>query len=510
MMRMISIIFGVAAVAVLSALISQSPDNSVPTEKPSAAHESTSPIEINDKCENSAEGVQAGSIIADIQTLTYRGYVVRKVNKKVRMDTPPEYGPSSPVDVSYATISRRGKVIATFDAGVYFGLGNATEMGFFSLLDNGWKQLIISQDVPKGGRQWVVDFANGATVIFDGQKFDVGREGYDLSISDFDGDGIYEIEVPITDFYGFEKGRLTTSETPLPSIVFKFDGEHQQYLPANVLLKDCLLKDIEEADKNARAMNEQPSLGRLMSIALDYVFVGEEQRGWKFFEETCTLPDKDRIKADMKKELKSHPVYRYVYNNLTSNRQSAGIRAADFANYSYSAAAVYTNRKTFTLKDGMYEGLLIPGCKGSALDCHEPVSLVAQTYGDVTRDGVEEAMVVLTESIRGSAIPYYIYVFGIEKKRPKLLWAVATGDRAEGGLRKVYSENGELVIELYGNGARVNGNVFAGDGNGACCPLSITRTRYRWKENRFVQQGKSEIFPSNGGGDLEMEYRQPD
>jgi hypothetical protein len=194
-----------------------------------------------------------------------------------------------------------------------------------------------------------------------------------------------------------------------------------------------------------------------------------------------------------------------------SNEHSAGIRAVDFANYSYSAAAVYTNRKTFTLEDGTYEGLLIPGCKGSASDCHEPVSLVAQTYGDVTGDGVEEAMVVLAESIRGSAIPYYIYVFGIEKKRLKLLWAVATGDRAEGGLRKVYSENGELVIELYGNGTRVNGDVFAGEGNGACCPLSITRTRYRRSRNHFVQHGRSEVFRSNGNGaPFEMEYRQPD
>jgi hypothetical protein len=119
------------------------------------------------------------------------------------------------------------------------------------------------------------------------------------------------------------------------------------------------------------------------------------------------------------------------------------------------------------------------------------------------------AVAVLSALIRGSAIPYYVYVFGIEKKRPKLLWAVATGDRAEGGLRKVYSENGELVIELYGNGARVNGDVFAGDGNGACCPLSVTRTRYRWKKNRFVQHGTSEIFAAGGGGaSLEMEYRK--
>ena len=310
MMRMISIIFGVAAVAVLSALISQSPGNSVPNEKP-APNESTSSTQINAKCGNSAEGVQAGSIIADIEALTYGGYVVQKVNKKVRV---PEYGPSSPVDVSYATISRRGKVIAKFDAGVYFGLGNATEIGFFSLLNNG-KQLIISQDVPKGGRQWVVDFAKGAKVIFDGQEFAVGREAYDMTIADLDGDQIFEIIVPICEFYGFEKSRLTTSETPLPSIVFKFDAAQQKYLPANVLFKNCLLKDIEAAERKLQSANEHEELlGDLMSVVLDYVFAGEEQRGWKFFEETCKLPDKAKIRSDMQDALKDHPVYRYIYN----------------------------------------------------------------------------------------------------------------------------------------------------------------------------------------------------
>jgi hypothetical protein len=73
-----------------------------------------------------------------------------------------------------------------------------------------------------------------------------------------------------------------------------------------------LLKDTAAAEKSVREIKE-PSLGRLMSIVLDYVFIGEEQRGWKLFRETCDLPDKARIKQDMQRELNRHPVYRYVY-----------------------------------------------------------------------------------------------------------------------------------------------------------------------------------------------------
>ena len=510
MMRAISIILGVAAVAVLSALISQLLKEPIPNISSKAPMQTATPTPAEPDCRHPKQEIQAEDVIDNFTRLTHWGYLIQTRYKMAKLDVPPEYKPPpKPVKVSYLIVKHKGRVIAKFDADIYFPLGNRTEAGFFPLLGNQSDQLVISQDIPKTGVQWVADFSKGFKIIFDGHKFNVGREAGDLTIADLDGDGIQEIMAPITAFYGFESWRLTTSETPLPDIIFKYDPVQREYLPANPHFKDCLLKDIEEADKNAHAANEPVSLGRLMSITLDYVFVGEEQRGWKFFEETYTLPDKDRIEADMKKELNAHPVYRYVNHNLTSIKRSAEIRSVDFANYSYSAAAVYTNRKTFTLKDGSYEGLLIPACEGSPSDCHEPVGLVAQTYGDVTGDGVEEAMVVLSESIRGSAIPYYVYVFGIEKKRPKLLWAVATGDRAEGGLRKVYSENGELVIELYGNGARVNGDVFAGDGNGACCPLSVTRTRYRWKKNRFVQHGTSEIFPIGGGGaSLKMEYRK--
>ena len=182
------------------------------------------------------------------------------------------------------------------------------------------------------------------------------------------------------------------------------------------------------------------------------------------------------------------------------------IRRVDFANLTYPPRPIYSRRK-FKLNDGTYRGRPgIPGAKSPWGDPY-PVSLAAIAYGDVTGDSYEEAIVVLGESVAGTAAPLYLYVYTLERGRPKLLWAVAAGDRAEGGLRKVYAQSGKLVIELYGKGARVNGNVFAGDGNGACCPLSVTRTRYRWKKMHFVQDGPSEIFPSGGGGaSLEMEY----
>lgn len=170
------------------------------------------------------------------------------------------------------------------------------------------------------------------------------------------------------------------------------------------------------------------------------------------------------------------------------------IRSVDFANFTYRAKPIYAKgEKSFTLQNGKYQGRLSDGA-----DVPYPVSLAYLTYGDVTGDGSEDAMVVLSENVKGTAIPYYVYIYTLEKGSPKLLWAFETGDRADGGLRQVYAESGELVIELYGKGTRVGGKLY-GTEDAACCPSSFTRTRYKWQGTHFQQVGKEETLPNREG-----------
>ena len=172
----------------------------------------------------------------------------------------------------------------------------------------------------------------------------------------------------------------------------------------------------------------------------------------------------------------------------------SSIRSVDFDNSVFPAWPIYSKReKPFTLKDGEYVGRLQDG----AVEPY-PVSLVDSIYGDVTGDGAEDAILVFTESIRGTAIPYYVYVYGMARNKPKLLWSFDTGDRAEGGLRQILAENGKLVVELYGRNKYVGGDYYS-DSQGACCPLHYTRSRYQWRNNRFERSGELEVFPSEGG-----------
>jgi hypothetical protein len=247
-------------------------------------------------------------VIDSRKRLSYRSYVIR-TRRRIANGRP--HGFDKPAELSYVTVTRGRRPLAKFDSELFFPPGNSTQIGLYDLLGNGSKQLIVSQDIPKTGVQWVADFSEGFRVIFDGHKWNVGRESTDFALSDLDGDGVLEISTVITAFYGFENWRLSTSETPLPEIIFKYDSKRRQYFPANPQFKSCLLQNVATRGASAQSVDHS-GLGQVISATLDYIFAGEESRGWEFFKETCTLSDNAKIEADIKKELGQLPVYLYI------------------------------------------------------------------------------------------------------------------------------------------------------------------------------------------------------
>lgn len=161
---------------------------------------------------------------------------------------------------------------------------------------------------------------------------------------------------------------------------------------------------------------------------------------------------------------------------------SSSIHSVDFANYSYPWISDLGNpKKAFRLQNGE----LPPTRNERGLVDAMGVSLQRVDYGDVTGDGQDEAIVVLSILTGGSATPHAIYVYGIGGNQIKLLWSGATDDRADGGLQKVYAQNGELVLERFSPLGK----------KGDCCPTRFTRVRYQWRGDRFHPKGKEEILP---------------
>lgn len=170
-------------------------------------------------------------------------------------------------------------------------------------------------------------------------------------------------------------------------------------------------------------------------------------------------------------------------------QRSASVRSTDFSNFTYAGSrghfpAPEYETTRFTLREGKFG------------DWRRGMSLREVTYGDATGDGVEEAFVVLNVETDGSAAVNHVYVYTLKNRRPEFLWGFESGDRAWGGLRRVYARGGSLVVELWGRGNVPGRELGVADSEALCCPKSYTRTFYRWEDGSFRQRGEAEVLPN--------------
>jgi len=174
------------------------------------------------------------------------------------------------------------------------------------------------------------------------------------------------------------------------------------------------------------------------------------------------------------------------------------IRQVDFKNFTYPRLATgKCSMAEVHLVNGKYnapEG--IAGTK-PAVDCWS-VALGPITYGDVTGDGEEEAIVELYAEAGGTEASEDVFIYMLRDGNPVLAWNFATGDRAEGGLRRIAAETGELVVELFGVKTAIGKKLYGTEDVGACCPKHFTRTRYKWDGTGFQQDGLQEVFENPG------------
>jgi hypothetical protein len=180
----------------------------------------------------------------------------------------------------------------------------------------------------------------------------------------------------------------------------------------------------------------------------------------------------------------------------------------DFKNYSYPLPHGWENPdgSDATLVNGRLQPVGVEA-KGDMTDEEKAdakatrrigMTYVTTKYMDVTGDGQDEALVILKIETGGSAIPQVVYVFTWKDGKPELIWPFRTGDRADGGLKDLRAENGELVVELYGQDRFVLGQMETGkvgdDREQLCCPTYFTRSIYKWNGKNFLMQGKRLTF----------------
>lgn len=260
----------------------------------------------------------ANSFVSESE-LSHLGYTIERSSRKGLLYSDEDGTPNHYVDVQFVTVKRGGKVLGVFDADLYSGPRNIANFGFYRFLDDGVEQLFISQDIFRGGKQWVVSLSPDFKVIFNGDYWAVGREAWDIETVDIDEDGIYEIIAPTCIFYGF--ANLSPAGTPLPGIVFKYSKQSKRYLPANPQFSDHVLARAELLKSQIRPTGDpienHNHLSDVLNVTLDYVFAGRQKEAWTFFDQAYKLPDKTKVKTEVQCELNSSPVYRFIYRRNT-------------------------------------------------------------------------------------------------------------------------------------------------------------------------------------------------
>lgn len=259
-----------------------------------------------------------GDVLSDDDTLSYNGHVVERRHRKVRFDYPRQAKtPSSWIDVSYAALKHKGKVLTRFDDNIYFGMGNDIRFGLFSFLGGPTKQIVLSQDIFRGGTQWVISLSPRPHIIFDGPKWAAGREGDDMRIIDLDNDGVYEIALLLTAFYGFSEW-VPTGRTPLPTAIFSYDKKAREYVPANLQFRDYLFKGVGKEKKSVSPPEDRINhVADILTVVVDYILAGKEKEAWTFFDESYKLSDKKEMKAKITAVLRRQPVYRFIYEKAS-------------------------------------------------------------------------------------------------------------------------------------------------------------------------------------------------
>lgn len=158
----------------------------------------------------------------------------------------------------------------------------------------------------------------------------------------------------------------------------------------------------------------------------------------------------------------------------------------DFKNFTYPFPRGWqdSDSKEFTLENGSRQ----------VSKERVGISFVTTLFGDANNDGQDEAIVILKIDTGGSAIPQIVYVYSWKENEPDLIWSFRTGDRADGGLKNIWTEKGSVVIELYGQDRYILGDTetlrITGDEEQISFPTFFTKTVYKWNGGNFKMDGK--------------------
>ena len=161
------------------------------------------------------------------------------------------------------------------------------------------------------------------------------------------------------------------------------------------------------------------------------------------------------------------------------------IHGVDFKNLTYHPHCAAEDTQTIRVKNGEYS-------KETQMDGyveHFYFNVFGISYGDLNGDGKDEAVILTVCNTGGTGNFSEGFVYTMKAGTALMIADIPGGDRAEGGLRRAWVENGLLLVDAN----------EATEDSGACCPQAAVITKYRVAAGKLAQVGEPEhrdLFPS--------------
>ena len=197
--------------------------------------------------------------------------------------------------------------------------------GLFPFLGGKIKQLVIKEY--SGGAHCCTSYKiytleSEPQLIFDGNEYDMEEIGYSLKPVDINQDGVYEFTQAVMAFDYFHASHAASV---FPTAVFSYDKQQGKYKLANRLFQMYLLRGIKEDERKARKaiqlferkkiiFNDSEYFYPMMEVVLKYIYAGQLQKGWSFFEKNYQVQDKDELREDLRDAFKNDPTYKSIYD----------------------------------------------------------------------------------------------------------------------------------------------------------------------------------------------------
>ncbi len=198
------------------------------------------------------------------------------------------------------------------------------DVALFPFLFKKPKQLVSMEYSGGGHCCWgykIYELSPKFRKIFDGDKYGMDWIGYELHPIDIDGDGTYEFTQSVIAFDYF---RVSHASSVFPRVVFAYNKAHGKYIPANRRFSKYLLRNMsrylkDAQEKNLSFVEDQEHFSRedyvqsISQVIMDYIYAGEREKGFEYFEKNYKMSDKDEFRKELKKTLRKDPIYQSIY-----------------------------------------------------------------------------------------------------------------------------------------------------------------------------------------------------